>query len=143
VEHFWGTAQLYFFKMASSLRTLLLAASLVPATLAQIIARNDPDPSAENVVLDSLDFSDVGELQPLSLGGGAQYACKCYHGESCWPSQHEWNVLNNTVNGKLRVHIPPGASCYNTFNGPLGTVNTYNAAKCAEATQNWANEQWQ
>jgi len=39
--------------------------------------------------------------------------------------------------------VPIGAPCYNTFQGPLGTVNTYDAAKCADLTANFANEQYQ
>jgi hypothetical protein len=74
---------------------------------------------------------------------GQRYACKCYIGQSCWPSQTSWKALNTTVEGKLVVHIPPGAPCHNQFSGPLGTVNTYNAAKCAEANAKWFDEPWQ
>jgi len=74
---------------------------------------------------------------------GSNYACKCYAGDSCWPNALQWKVLNHTVDGNLRVNIPIGAPCYNQFQGPLGTVNTYDAAKCAEVTANFANEQYQ
>ncbi|KAK0652384.1 hypothetical protein B0T16DRAFT_454755 [Cercophora newfieldiana] len=74
---------------------------------------------------------------------GAEYKCKCYPGDSCWPSTKDWQRLNTTVGGNLQVNLPPAASCYNSFAGPLGTVNPYNAAKCAEVTANFPNEQFQ
>ncbi|KXX73156.1 6-hydroxy-D-nicotine oxidase [Madurella mycetomatis] len=73
---------------------------------------------------------------------GRLYGCKCYPGDACWPSTNEWNKLNNTVNGNLHVLVPPEAACHNTFNGLLGTIPTYDAAKCAEVTANYTREQW-
>ncbi|KAK4246727.1 hypothetical protein C7999DRAFT_41881 [Corynascus novoguineensis] len=74
---------------------------------------------------------------------GADYACKCYPGDDCWPNRGQWQKLNNTVGGNLQVNIPPGAPCYNTFQGPLGDVATYNAAECQKVTSNWNDEQFQ
>lgn len=79
----------------------------------------------------------------LRQEGGSSYACKCYPGDSCWPNNGQFQKLNNTVGGNLQVHIPPGAPCYNTFKGPLGEVNTYNAAECQKVTSNWHDEQFQ
>jgi hypothetical protein len=75
--------------------------------------------------------------------GGSNYACKCYPGDYCWPNKGQFQKLNNTVGGNLQVHIPPGAPCYNKFDGPLGEVNTYNAAECQKVTSNWNDEQFQ
>lgn len=74
---------------------------------------------------------------------GANYACKCHPGDPCWPSNLQWKLLNATVGGNLQVSIPPAASCYNTFQGLLGNISTYDAAKCAEVQQNYPSEQWQ
>ncbi|KAK3499468.1 uncharacterized protein B0T23DRAFT_17731 [Neurospora hispaniola] len=74
---------------------------------------------------------------------GANYACKCYPGDPCWPSTLQWNLLNATVGGNLQISIPPAASCYNTFQGLLGNISTYNAAQCADVHANYASEQWQ
>jgi hypothetical protein len=74
---------------------------------------------------------------------GESYKCKCYPGDSCWPSSKDWQRLNTTVGGNLRVNLPPAVSCYNTFTGPLGTVSPYDAAKCAEVTAKFPNEQFQ
>ncbi|PKS07232.1 hypothetical protein jhhlp_005834 [Lomentospora prolificans] len=73
---------------------------------------------------------------------GKQYGCKCYVGDDCWPKANEWKRLNSTVDGNLLVHVPPEAACHNTFDGPLGTLNTFDAAQCAEVTANYAAEQW-
>ncbi|GJC81678.1 FAD-linked oxidoreductase ZEB1 [Colletotrichum liriopes] len=73
---------------------------------------------------------------------GKQYGCKCYFGDECWPKTNAWNKLNTTVEGNLNIHIPPEAACHNTFNGTLGTVNTYDASKCAEVIAEYTDEQW-
>ncbi|CRK28782.1 FAD-linked oxidoreductase ZEB1 like protein [Verticillium longisporum] len=73
---------------------------------------------------------------------GQKYGCKCYPGDACWPQQSEWDGLNAKVNGNLHVHVPPEAACYNTFDGLLGSQQTYDAAKCAEVTKSWTSETW-
>ncbi|KAI0891265.1 FAD-binding domain-containing protein [Annulohypoxylon nitens] len=73
---------------------------------------------------------------------GSQYGCKCYLGDECWPSEDAWAGLNSSVNGNLAVNIPPGASCHNTFEGPLGSISTYDAAACENAVSMWSDEQW-
>ncbi|KAK4099520.1 FAD-binding domain-containing protein [Parathielavia hyrcaniae] len=79
----------------------------------------------------------------LRREGSSSYACKCYPGDSCWPNHAKWRKLNATVGGNLKVNIPPGAPCYNSFEGPLGEVNTYDEAECDRVTSNWHNEQFQ
>ncbi|KAH9206006.1 FAD binding domain-containing protein [Leptodontidium sp. 2 PMI_412] len=66
------------------------------------------------------------------------YTCKCYEGDSCWPSASAWNALNSTVGGRLVKFVPHGAVCHNTFEG----VNTFNADECAEATANQRSQPW-
>ncbi|RYP62196.1 hypothetical protein DL771_009828 [Monosporascus sp. 5C6A] len=73
---------------------------------------------------------------------GSDYACKCYVGDECWPGEGSWAELNSTVGGNLIVNLPPGAPCYETFEGPLGTVSTYDAAACAEVTANFMSQHW-
>lgn len=75
--------------------------------------------------------------------GASDYACKCYPGDDCWPGEDQWQKLNDTVDGNLLVNIPPGAPCYNTFEGLLGDVQTYDEAECQKVTQNWGDEQFQ
>ncbi|KAL2256286.1 hypothetical protein VTK26DRAFT_1897 [Humicola hyalothermophila] len=118
-----------------------LVAGLASAALAQIHVRDEPDPAAKVTDVSALDFSDAAVPATTSLGG-LRYGCKCYPGEKCWPSAAEWNTLNDTVNGQLQIQIPPGAPCYNQFQGPFGTVDTFDADACAEVTQNWADQWW-
>jgi len=88
-----------------------------------------------------LNFSDAAPLQPTTWNG-KKYGCKCYLGDKCWPSDKDWQKLNTTVGGNLIVDIPPGAPCHKTFQGPLGTISTYNAAQCADVQANFADETW-
>jgi len=127
--------------MLPSLSRLALAASLLPATLAQIQVRSDANPEAAVTNLSQLDFSDAASPQTINFGG-LTLGCKCIPGDSCWPSAKKWNALNATVGGRLQVHIPPGAVCHNTFQGPLGTINTYNATACAEVLQKFSDQFW-
>ncbi|KAJ5014704.1 FAD-linked oxidoreductase ZEB1 [Colletotrichum sp. SAR 10_99] len=83
----------------------------------------------------------AGELVPRTWQG-QEYGCRCYFGDDCWPKAEAWANLNATVNGNLAVHVPPEAACHNTFEGTLGNISTYDAAKCAEVTENWDKEQW-
>jgi len=87
----------------------------------------------------------TGQEAPLipTTWNGIKYGCRCYPGDDCWPSRNDWNDLNKTVDGNLAVIVPPGAVCHETFRGYLGTSRTYDAAKCAEVTANFGNEQWQ
>ncbi|KAF2176417.1 FAD binding domain-containing protein [Zopfia rhizophila CBS 207.26] len=63
---------------------------------------------------------------------GQEYACKCFPGDSCWPSTEAWSKLNMTVEGNLRSVTPPGNVCFKSFKGQ----STYNAEKCTETTAN-------
>lgn len=64
--------------------------------------------------------------------------CKCYPGEPCWPSTADWGNLNQTVGGRLVKATPPGAVCYDSFEG----VPTRDPAKCAEVASQWTNASW-
>lgn len=124
--------------MHHQLLLLGLAAGVLGSSLTSL-PRQDVTAAGGGSLL--LDFSDTAPLQPTTWNG-KKYGCKCYLGQSCWPSSKDWNKLNSTVDGNLLVDIPPGAPCHTTFQGPLGTVKTYNAAGCADAQANFANETW-
>jgi hypothetical protein len=124
------------------------AVGLIQVSLAHVV-REDSGAAADVSLVGGpigpkspkLNWADVKALVP-SVINGKKYGCKCYPGQSCWPSQSTWSKLNQTVGGGLLVHIPPAAACHNTFQGPLGTVQTYDAAACANVQANWASEQW-
>lgn len=84
----------------------------------------------------SSDYSDGPA--PLVVYNGQRYQCKCYPGDSCYPSSTEWAKLNATVNGNLLVALPPTAPCYKSVDG----IPTYDAAACADVQANFTNEQW-
>jgi hypothetical protein len=69
--------------------------------------------------------------------GKATYQCKCYSDNNCWPAQGQWRALNNSVDGTLQIARPPASVCYNK----VGELSTYDAAKCAEITAKWTDEQ--
>ena len=57
--------------------------------------------------------------------------CRCFPGDSCWPSADEWTDFNNTVGGKLVASVPIAAVCHNSQFG------SYDAEKCADLQSNW------
>lgn len=77
---------------------------------------------------------------------GVQYKCKCYDDNACWPTAGEWDAFNKTLGGALQLAIPAAVSCHYRFENY--TFNTYDAAKCADATARIGNgisggdEQW-
>ncbi|KAK3356456.1 FAD binding domain-containing protein [Lasiosphaeria hispida] len=86
---------------------------------------------------------NASAYQPLvevrePLSSTAPPKCKCYPGDSCWPSTAGWAALNRTVGGRLIRATPPGAVCYDSFEG----VPTKNAIKCAEVALQWTNASW-
>ncbi|KAK3990423.1 6-hydroxy-D-nicotine oxidase [Cladorrhinum sp. PSN332] len=86
-------------------------------------------------------FFDTKALE-ITTHEGKLYGCKCQPNQPCWPKSWQWSSLNQTVNGNLKMHIPPAAVCYNSFQSPLGNFSTYDAAKCADVQANWEDEQW-
>lgn len=65
---------------------------------------------------------------------GKEYGCRCYSDDECWPEASSWKELNSTVDGNLVVHVPPEAACHETFDGPLGSIETYDEAACEVRT---------
>lgn len=59
----------------------------------------------------SLSFLVVGSLQSVSATQNTT-ACRCLPTEPCWPSDAEWQSLNETVNGQLSRVLPLGAVCH-------------------------------
>ena len=57
--------------------------------------------------------------------------CRCFPGDSCWPSSAEWAEFNTTLGGKLIATVPIGSPCHD---GPLGS---FDEAKCAQLQSVW------
>ncbi|XP_055329082.1 uncharacterized protein LOC129581842 [Paramacrobiotus metropolitanus] len=57
--------------------------------------------------------------------------CRCLPGNSCWPTQADWDRLNATLYGQLIIPRPTGYPCYA---GP-----SFDAAACQTVQQNFTN----
>ena len=58
----------------------------------------------------------------------ASSSCRCLPGDSCWPSQQQWDNLNKTVGGRLIATIPLGSPCHDP---------AYNATQCSSLQEKW------
>jgi hypothetical protein len=54
--------------------------------------------------------------------------CRCFPGDPCWPTQHEWYAFNDTVNGQLIKTVPLGSPCH---------APDYNEILCEELKSEW------
>lgn len=60
-------------------------------------------------------------------------ACRCFPGDACWPSLHEWSRLNDTLGGKLIQTVPIGSVCHDS------TFGAYDGPKCEALRSAWLN----
>lgn len=72
----------------------------------------------------------ISSLLALATGSSAaaKESCKCFPGDSCWPSDAEWSRLNSTVGGRLVATVPLGSPCHDP---------TYNAEECKNLQSEW------
>ncbi|KAK7984140.1 hypothetical protein PG989_011542 [Apiospora arundinis] len=59
---------------------------------------------------------------------GAGGSCKCFPGDTCWPSESSWASLNDTVGGRLVATVPLGSPCHDP---------TYDEQVCASLRAQW------
>jgi hypothetical protein len=48
-----------------------------------------------------------------TFGVAAESSFNCQPGQMCWPTQQQWQQLNQTLDGHLYQTVPLGAPCYN------------------------------
>lgn len=60
--------------------------------------------------------------------------CRCRPHQKCWPSAHEWSVLNHTIEGNLAAVHPLAAACHM---GP-----DHDNIACKEIASLWTNSTW-
>ncbi|KAI1319651.1 FAD-binding domain-containing protein [Xylariaceae sp. FL0255] len=65
--------------------------------------------------------------------GTAKPSCRCFPGESCWPSSDIWNAFNTSLDGKLISTVPLASPCHED------SVTGYNAELCVALQDNWFN----
>jgi hypothetical protein len=56
--------------------------------------------------------------------------CKVSPGDAAWPSEEEWEALNQLVGGALIKTTPIGAECYHDW-------EIYDAEKCKALVESW------
>ncbi|KXH43236.1 long-chain-fatty-acid-CoA ligase [Colletotrichum nymphaeae SA-01] len=63
--------------------------------------------------------------------------CTCTDGDSCWPSELQWQDLNASVGGRLIAPVPPASVCHDP---------NYDEAECAAIREDWVwpeiHESW-
>lgn len=77
-------------------------------------------------------FLTIAVLFLVQLGASTTVSrkkiCKCFPGDACWPSEHEWSAFNRTVGGRLIKTVPLGSPCHDP---------NYNEALCEELRATW------
>ncbi|KDN60536.1 putative FAD binding domain-containing protein [Colletotrichum sublineola] len=79
---------------------------------------------SSKLLLLALCASAVVRASPLAID------CKTFPGSPGWPSSLEWSRLNETVDGRLLVPVPPGGVCHE------GQPN-YSADRCPGVQEAW------
>ena len=62
-------------------------------------------------------------------------SCRCFPGDSCWPSSEVWQAFNETIGGKLIATVPLGSLCHNDG------FSLYDAQKCHYLQTQWEQPQ--
>lgn len=68
-----------------------------------------------------------------ATAAGSNATCRCFPGDSCWPSIAAWNSFNASLGGKLVATVPLAAPCHQDFAGKM----TYDKAVCDQLQQEW------
>ncbi|KAF4513234.1 hypothetical protein G6O67_000532 [Ophiocordyceps sinensis] len=88
------------------------------------------------VALRNLVFLALAALLPASLGLATQShgrRCRCRAQEPCWPSHHEWQALNSSVDGTLVSVRPAANACHDP---------AFDAAACNASSVKSTNSLW-
>ena len=67
-------------------------------------------------------------LDAISSKPNADQDCKCFPGDSCWPTPLEWQLFNETLGGKLVPTTPLATVCHDP---------TYDATACDALETAW------
>jgi len=68
---------------------------------------------------------------------GYQSQCRCYPGDECWPSVHEFEAFNRSLDGRLIATVPLASPCHDDEFGP------YDASACKMLQEGWLEPQTQ
>lgn len=104
----------------------------------------------DDVIANLKNNENVGELADLFAFGDSEVIserkrrmrrtlkCKTTPDDLLWPSSFTWGVFDLLLGGALEKVVPIASVCY-----PKSEFNNYDAAKCADVTNNWAVEETQ
>lgn len=59
-------------------------------------------------------------------------SCRCFPGDTCWPTKIQWNEFNDTVDGGLTASVPLAAICHDNEE-----FAAFNAVDCAVLQDEW------
>lgn len=63
-----------------------------------------------------------------STASSSSSTCRCFPGDTCWPSAAAWVKFNQSVDGTLIATVPLGTPCH---------APSYNAAECDVLRNGW------
>jgi hypothetical protein len=79
-----------------------------------------------------LAFASVAVCNNISISQLIEHqGCRCFPGDSCWPSTADWHAFNQTVGGNLIKNIPLASVCHESEYG------SYDARKCNDLKSTW------
>lgn len=79
-------------------------------------------------------FAALAAFMAASASASSNSSCRCFPGDTCWPSTASWSALNSTVSGRLVKTVPLGAVCHDPH---------YDEAACLALQGNWTAPQIQ
>ncbi|SMQ52371.1 unnamed protein product [Zymoseptoria tritici ST99CH_1A5] len=81
-------------------------------------------------------WKDAGifaRLMQTVLKGEDVSSCRCFPGDSCWPTPQDWAIFNSSVGGRLVATVPLAAPCHHSSFAP------YDAAACSRLQEEWTS----
>lgn len=102
---------------------LSLTASSSPAGLVAVLA--------QLLSIGGASCLAAGSSKSVSTASeAASTTCKCFPGDSCWPSDDSWATLNETVGGRLIKTVPLARTCHDPV---------FDNATCSTLQDGWEN----
>lgn len=80
-------------------------------------------------LLGALSLAETGYASP-TYGSNSTRGCKVIPGDAAWPSQNQWNALNETVGGRLVATQLLGSMCHKESRPKLLSIEGYNDTAC-------------
>lgn len=149
--------------MRTAILFSLAVAGAVASTIPPAVEEVDTPPEAsvelfkeealqvtDDVIADLKNNKDIGELADLLAFGDSDVVsnrkrharrtpkCKTAPGDLLWPSTTTWKLFDLLLGGALEKIAPIASVCY-----PESEFDNYDAAKCAEVTNNWSQGETQ